>query len=279
MIAGLSVSNIAWRPDEEAAVLPLLRAQGFTGVEVAPSVIWPDWEGATPGAAVKVAQHLADEGFTVPALQAILYGRPDHKLFADAESRQRTLDHLAFVAELGAALGAKIMVFGSPGNRDRGDLSPEDAFERGVAFFSEAAELCAARGVSLGLEANPSVYKCNFLTHWHEAAAMVEAVDSPGLRLHLDTACTHLEGDSPVEAIGKAAARAAHFHVSEPQLSDLSAPVLDHAEIGAALKASGYSGWVSVEMRRSDDPLKSIGEAVAKVAVWYGDRSQARGVG
>ena len=31
MIAGLSVSNIAWRPDEEAAVLPLLRAQGFTG--------------------------------------------------------------------------------------------------------------------------------------------------------------------------------------------------------------------------------------------------------
>ena len=88
----------------------------------------------------------------------------------------------------------------------------------------------------------------------------MRAVDSPGVRLHLDTACMALAGDDAPERVREGADLLAHVHASAPQLGTVGpdGPV-DHDKIAAALRDVGYDGHVSVEMLRpSDDPAGTV---------------------
>lgn len=267
----LAVSNIAWAADEQPAVLAALAGLGVTGIEVAPTVVWPDWHGATPQAARELARMLAGEGFAVPALQSILYARPALTVFGDAAGRAALAAHVAHVARIAEGLGAAVMVFGSPRNRLRGDLAPEAAMAAAVPVFRALGEACHAAGTALAIEANPAEYGCDFLTRWHEAAELVERVDHPGVVLHLDTACTSLAGDDSVAAVAACAGRIRHFHVSAAQLGPVAEDgTTDHAAIAAALRAQGYGGWVSVEMRRAAAPLDTIRHAAGLMRRHYG---------
>jgi sugar phosphate isomerase/epimerase len=266
----LSVSNIAWDAADEAAVLARLHALGVAGVEVAPTKLWPDWRGASPESARAFARSLRERGFVVPALQSILFGYPQLQVFGDAASRAALLDHLERVAALAQAFGARVLVFGSPKNRDPGELAPELAFERAAELFHAAGQRCERWGTSLCLEPNPPQYACRFMTSFRDVARMVEHVGHPAVRIHLDVACMELAGDDAALAIAACAGRIAHFHVTEPDLGDFVAPRMPHAAIGRALRATGYEGFVSIEMRRGADPVASIERAVLHTRASYG---------
>jgi sugar phosphate isomerase/epimerase len=258
----LSVSNIAWNAAEDEVVFDRLSGLGVGGVEVAPSRIWPDWQGATPQAARALATEFEGRGLVVPAFQAILFGRPELQVFGSPEVQQALVDHVSRVAELAAAFGAKVMVFGSPKNRDPGGLPADVAEGRAAELFHRVAERCAPFGVCLCLEPNPRVYACTFMTSYRDVLNMVERVNHPALGVHLDVACIQLEGDSVVEAVRAAAGRIRHFHVTEPNLGDFAAPSMPHREAGQALREARYDNWLSIEMRRSDAPLLAIETAV-----------------
>jgi len=265
----LAVSNIAWDTAEEPEILPALAAAGVTGIEIAPSKIWPDWVGATPEAAADLREELRARGFAVPALQAILFGRPDLHVFGDHAG---LVAHVSRVAALAGALGAGVMVFGSPRNRLRGDLSEMAAMRQAAPVFREIGAICADAGTCLGIEANPSQYGGDFLVTWREAAELVARVDHPGVGLHFDTACTAMAGDDPVAAIQACGGDIRHFHVSAPGLGPVGDdPVaIDHASIAAALRGHAYGGWVSIEMRRTDTPARSVLRAVEFTRPHYG---------
>lgn len=266
----LSVSNIAWDTEEEQEVFEFLQTSGVSGIEMAPTKIWPGWQNASADKAAQIRQEYQSRGLKIPALQAILFDKPDLHVFGSDESQENMLIHLDKVATLAQAFGAKVLVFGSPKNRDRGTLSAEQAFLQGVDFFRRAGDVCAKSNVQLCLEPNPSVYNCNFMTHWYEVLEMVNEVSHPSVCVHLDTACIALESDDVVEAIHQCADKITHFHVTEPNLGDFSEPEIDHAIIGKALRSIDYNGWLSIEMRKSGNPQKSVKEAVLRVLEWYG---------
>jgi D-psicose/D-tagatose/L-ribulose 3-epimerase len=265
----LAVSNIAWSAAEEPDVLELLQARGVCHLEIAPTRLWPQWNGATVSSARSFRAGMESKGFMIPALQSLFYARPDIKLFRSGSDRVLALEHLESVAALAGQLGARRLVLGSPGTRDRGDIRPRDAYRIAIDFFHSVAEICAEFDSCVCIEPNPEQYGCNFVTRWVEGAELVRAVSHPGFRLHLDTACLHIAGEEPVKAVAECIDILAHIHVSEPFLADFSAPVVDHARIGHVLAANGYAGFVSIEMRRSQAPLHSIAEAVDRVLGWY----------
>jgi sugar phosphate isomerase/epimerase len=265
----LSLSNIAWNDTDEPKVFKLLQDNKVSGIEIAPTRIWPAWQGANSHHASQIKLAYKKLGFDIPALQAILFDKPNLQLFGDPENQYELLTHIEKVASYAKSFGAKSLVFGSPKNRDRGTLSKAQAFSKGVDFFRRAGEVCMQHGVQLCLEPNPTIYSCNFMTQWQEILDMVNEVSLDGLAVHLDTACISLEGDNIIEAIETCEGKISHFHITEPNLGDFSKPTLDHAVIGKALKKSHYTGWLSVEMRRSENPLKSVQEAIEKVKNWY----------
>ena len=268
-VMSLAVSNIAWNADEEADVFALLKSRGVTQIEIAPTKIWPDWEGATPKAALAEKSRLSSEGLSCPAFQAILFGKPELRVFGDTSARAALLDHISLVSELAGALGARVLVFGSPKNRDRGALVAAEAMSRGVEIFRAMGERAHAHGVVIGVEANPADYGCNFMTGWREAAELVRSCDHPGVRLHLDAACTKLAGDDIAEAVAESEDILAHVHISEPQLGDFHHPQADHSAFGAALNQFKYKGARSIEMRRAEPPLPAIATALDLAATHY----------
>ena len=268
----LAVSNIAWSAYEHAEILAALPGLGMEGVEIAPTMLWPGWEGATPAAARIARTQLADAGLAIPALQSILFAQPDLHVFGDDASRTALRAHIARVAALAAALGAGVMVFGSPRNRLRGDLAPEAAMAQAIKLFRDLGAICHNAGTTLGIEANPEQYGGDFLLRWTDAADLVARVDHPGIVLHLDTACTALAGDDPVAAATACASRVRHFHVSAPHLAPVDeTSAIAHPAIADALRHGGYTGWVSIEMRRTDMPLATIRNAAEHVRRCYGN--------
>lgn len=271
----ISVSNIAWNKDEDEDVFDLLQHHNVSGIEIAPTRLWPGWIGASPESITAARALYSGLGFAIPALQAILFDRPELKVFDKPMGQSALLDHIDHVADIGANLGARVLVFGSPQNRDPGKRTMARAHAEAVNFFLKAGERCLRHGVQLCLEPNPKVYNCRFMTRWKEVRSIVDDVSHAGIGIHLDTACITLEGDDVLAAIDGCEGRIAHFHVSEPELGDFSNPTIDHAAIGQKLRDINYKGWLSIEMRRSADPLTSIDEALVKVTQWYGPGERA----
>lgn len=265
----LAVSNIGWNVAEEPMILELLQSSGVHGVEVAPTKIWPRWTDASAEAAGELRRRYEDLGLQIPALQSVLFDCPELRLFSDAEGRLALRKHLLRVSQIAQVLGAERMVFGSPKNRDRGTLDPVSAMDQAVEFFRVLGADLQELGVSLCIESNPAAYQCNFINRWFEAAELVRRVASPGIGLHLDVACTVLAGDDAVNAIQECALALRHFHISEPDLGGFTAPIIDHARVGSALRASNYNGWVSIEMRRQDDPIGAIHKAILHAKRYY----------
>jgi len=269
----LAVSNIAWPGDAENEVLGCLWTRGIKGIEVAPTRWWPDWKGMSIEGAPSFGRRYSELGFATPSMQAILFARPMDKLFGNDAERESLTDHLRVCADLAAAIGAKSLVFGAPKNRELNGTPTDKAFDMARELFSEIAPHYEKLDVCLCLEANPTQYGCQFMINSAEAAKLVRAVDSPGIRLHLDTACMYLAGEDLGDAIQRSADVLRHFHVSEPFLGSFEAPVVDHSRAAACLRAQGYGGWISLEMRQAPEPVPGLLTAVDFLVSTYGGES------
>ncbi len=257
----LAVSNIAWdaRDDENAYVL--LQSKGVQGIEIAPTRVWPAVDKASRADAVEFRRTLSRYGLQIVAFQALLFGKPDLKVF-DPATRRICLEYLMHQCDLAAGCGAHALVFGSPKNRLRGSMSEEDAIASSVEFFSELGAYAASQEVHICLEPNPEDYGCDFVRTVTEGAGVVTLTGSPGVNLHFDTGAMILNKEDAAALIQEHIGLAVHFHVSEPFLEDFSRPHPDHARAAAALGKSPYSGWISIEMRSGPRGLEAVEEAV-----------------
>lgn len=263
----LAISNIAWESKDGREVLSMLRKSGVDGIEIAPTKVWPDWEGATPSAAAELRKALSDEGFTIPSMQAIVYGKPDLQLF-DRSTHEALFDHLRLVADLAAAMGAGPLVFGAPKNRLRWQLEFSEAFKLAVEVLQKIGEIFHARGVVFAWEPNPVEYGCDFITNVADGRRLVDAVASPGVKLHVDSAGLHLSGGDIGEALRRASPFV-HFHASEPFLAGPDKGVVDHIALARVLSTLDYRGWVSIEMRSHANAMAAIAAVCGKIRQIY----------
>jgi D-psicose/D-tagatose/L-ribulose 3-epimerase len=260
----LAVSSIAWTNEEETEVAELLQSLGVKYVEVAPTKLWAnptDKKEATDEAIQAYKTFWESFGIEVVAFQSMLFTCPDLKLFESAENRQETLTYLQDFIGLAGKMNAGVMVFGSPKNRQRGEIAESEALKTATDFFSKLGDTAQQNHVSFCIEPNAEQYACDFITNAQQGIDLVTAVNNPGFRLHLDIACMTLASDDVAASITAAAAIIEHFHISSPMLE----PVEDredvhHREAAAALRSIGYDKYVSIEMRPG-----SVGENVARV--------------
>ena len=264
---GLAVSNIAWPADPESRdeALRILLDGGVTGVEVAPSLLFADPASASPDEITQTRALLEARGLPVVAMQALLFNRPNLKVFGTPQEQAALLDHLTAMARMASLLGARVLVFGSPKNRLKGALSASQADEAAAPFFRELGRRAHNLGVVFGIEANPPGYGCDWLTTLDEAAAFVEAVSSPGIALHGDAGGMIMTNQVP-----PATARPlAHHHASEPNLDPLTNRP-EQAAIARWLADAGHQGWISIEMRKSENHWQlALRQAIAAARACY----------
>lgn len=248
----LSISNIAWPLEFDEEALRSLPDAGFTGIEIAPTKLWPAPTDVSSRTLRDYRKKVQDLGLSVVALQSLLFGRPDLQIFREEEARRSTADYMKRLIGVASDFGAETLVFGSPRNRLRGDLSKEAADEIASDFFRTVGDEAHASGVRIGIEANPAAYQADYLTNSDEAIDFVRRLDHPGVRLHLCAGCMSLAGDDPMKAVERGYDLLVHAHISEPMLAPVSDAVSLHSRFATALRNFGYSGWTSIEMKTSE---------------------------
>lgn len=249
----LAVSNIAWTAEEEVAVAEKLQELGVQYVEIAPTKQWETPTTPTPEDVQKYKDFWNSYGIEVVAFQSMLFNQPDLKIFETAENRKETLEYLKQYIDLAHSMGVQRMVFGSPKNRQKGDLDAAAATAIATDFFNELGDHAQQKDVIFCIEPNAKDYACDFVTTAQAGIDLVKRVGNPGFGLHLDAACMALAGDDLAASITAAGSLMKHFHISSPMLGLVEdREDVDHRAAAKALHDTKYQGFVSIEMRPGD---------------------------
>ncbi|MBU7578929.1 MAG: sugar phosphate isomerase/epimerase [Porphyrobacter sp.] len=265
----LAMSNIAWSPAERLEAYAILNEAGFTGLEIAPALFFPDAEDAFLPDAASIARALAETdaaGLALVSMQSLLFGVAGAALFEGPEARAVFERAMHRAIALAGRLGIANLVFGSPQQRRVPEgMAMEQALAEGAEVFRRLGDAAAAAGTRIAIEANPAAYGTNFCTTLDAALAFIAQVGHPAIAAHLDLGAMHMNGDfAGVPArLPDLAPRLSHVHVSEPQLAPAPADPALLAPILKGLSAAGYARAVSVEMKRAPDGLGAVRRAVA----------------
>jgi len=209
-----------------------------------------------------------------------------HLTSPDAAVRRKTAGYLGELARLCADLGGRIMVLGSPKQRD---LAPGMNKAEGMKHAAEVLEavLPTLEKTDVTIALEPLTTKeTNFLTTAAEGVELTKLVESPRVRLHLD--CKAMAGEEGwkedcihnrpyywlPDLIRKYRAETVHFHANDPNLQGPGFGKLDFVPIMQALADIDYRGWVSVEVfdyspgveRLTRESIKYMQKCAAKIS-------------
>src|SRR3954454_1361912 len=165
---------------------------GYSGVEIAPFTFAPHDEPfdlrKVPAERIVEVRTMADDaGLEIIGLHWLLAKTEGNYLTSpDPTVRRRTADYLKLLAEVCADLGGKVLVLGSPKQRNLlPGVSYDDAEAYAVEVLHGAIGACARYGVTIGVDPlGPA--DGDFLLTARAGIRLVEMVGSPHCRLHLD---------------------------------------------------------------------------------------------
>jgi D-psicose/D-tagatose/L-ribulose 3-epimerase len=233
---------LLWSGDLTEDMLPVLeelKRMGYDGVEM--PIFDPD--------AKKFAQlgkRLDDIGLRRTAVT--IRTAVDNPISPDAKVRAAGVDAMKRTLECCRVVGAETLCgpYHSAIGEFTGQGPTADEWKWGVESMRKHAEIAAEAGVMLGVE-YLNRFECYFLNTAADTVRFVKDVDHPSCRMMYDTFHANIEEKGVAEAIKVCAPYTVHVHISE---NDRSTPGEGHiawAETFAALKQTGYDGWMVIE--------------------------------
>lgn len=260
------------QPFDEA--WPLARQLGYTGVEIAPFTLIPgansvDVRDVSAARRTEVKQQAADAGLEVVGLHWLLAkteGLSANNSAAinpyltspDTTVRKATAEYFKALTQLCADLGGKVMVLGSPGQRNLlPGVSYSDAEQYAAEVLRAVMPACADLGVTIALEPlGPA--EGDFLLTAESAIELAKLVDSPHCKLHLDVKAMSSEAKPISQVIHESRDWTVHFHANDPNLLGPGMGDVPFEPIFAALNETNYNGWVSVEVFKYEPSPEEI---------------------
>jgi sugar phosphate isomerase/epimerase len=242
------------------------RQCGYTGIELAPFTIATNARDISAAKRQEIRRQATDAGLEVVGLHWLLAQTEGYYLTTpDAAVRRKTSEYFAELTRLCRDVGGRIMVLGSPKQRN---LLPGVTHADGVHYaadvirgFVPTLQEC---GVTLAVEPlGPQ--EGDFLLTADAAVELIQLVDSPHCRLHLDVKAMSTETKPIVDIVRDNAQRLAHFHANDPNRRGPGMGALDFVPIFRVLREINYRGWVSVEVF---DYVPGI-EALARESMTY----------
>jgi sugar phosphate isomerase/epimerase len=269
----LAVSNIAWSYSNRLAAYALLKEHGFTGLEVAPALLFAEeadpLQPSSAGFRARI-EELQRAGLRLVSMQSLLFGVEGAALFGSSDELERLQGAMQRVIAFAGRAGIPNLVFGSPRQRVvPANMPIEAVLTRARDVFGRLGDLAAANNTVLALEPNPAQYGANFMTDVAETLRVVEAINHPAITLNFDVGALHMAGEyhNLHDQLTAARRRVSHVHLSEPYLAVAPASADDAATLLLELAAIDYKGAVSIEMKAvPGDEIGTVRQAVNRLS-------------
>jgi D-psicose/D-tagatose/L-ribulose 3-epimerase len=244
-----SICNEAFEGWKFGDACKAIRKAGYTGIEIAPFTLAERPADVTAEQRREYQDIMRSEGLEFVGLHWLMVSpRGLHVTTPDPAARARGWEHIRHLVDLCADLGPNgVMVFGSPKQRSTtGGATREQATRNYIDGLAAVAPHAAARGVTILVEALPKDQADVVLT-LEEAAAIVRAIDSPGVRTMFDVHNAIDEADPHDALVDRHFELIRHVHVNELDGKHCGAGNYDFKPVLAMLRKRRYAGWVSLE--------------------------------
>lgn len=221
---------------------------GFDGVEIAPFNVAESVDDVSPGRRAAIRKLAADCGIEIVGLHWLLVSPKGlHITTPDDAVREKSWRYVQSLVHFCADLGGKVMVLGSPMQRNliEGDTL-EEALKRAAEGLHDVARLAGERNVHFLLEPlHPE--QTDFLDRVEDALKLARMVDHPQIGYILDTRAMSGMAGGVLETIRKYGQGAGHYHANQPDGLGPGMGDFDFTPVLAALKEVHYLRWISSE--------------------------------
>jgi len=235
-----------WKIDDVFAYCAKL---GYHAVEIAPFTLADSVTDITKAERERIRASAEKHGIQIAGLHWLLV-KPEGLYInhPDAGMRSKTARYFCDLVQFCADLGGKIMVAGSPRQRNiMPGVSPEQAREWALETFREAVALAQTHGITICFEPL-AASETNFMNTAANAITFVRRLNSTAFKIILDVKAMCSEAKPVPQIIRESWPHFAHFHANDKNLKGPGFGEVDFKPIVRALKEVGYNGLVSVEV-------------------------------
>lgn len=222
---------------------------GYDGIEIAPFTLAEDIRTLDAAQRREIRRTAEHAGLEVVGLHWLLVSPKGLSVTdPDPAVRQATADYLVALTDFCGDVGGRVMVFGSPKQRQIPDgETAETAAARFMGSLRPALDRAEAHGITLCLEPLPPP-EANFLLTLEEVAALMRRLNHPAAKTIFDVKSASSEGRPLPDLIANYAPQIAHVHANDANRRGPGFGETDFQPILSALQAAGYAGYVSVEV-------------------------------
>ncbi|MFA7691486.1 MAG: sugar phosphate isomerase/epimerase [Candidatus Hydrogenedentes bacterium] len=238
-----------------------VKEAGYDGLEIAPFTLAQyvyDIPASTRSAIVRHAQQ-AD--LDILGIHWVFVGPEGvHLTHPDAEIRKFTTDYLIDLVRFCGDIGGKVLIFGSPRQRNVGrDVTYNQAMDYAREVFEAALPSCEEHDVTICME-QLTHWETNFCYTPEQTVELIDAIHHPNFQLLLDTKAMSFLEDDRATVIKKFGKYLRHYHANDTNFHGPGWGDVDFAPIFEALRAINYDHYVSVEVFRFEAGPESIAQ-------------------
>ena len=226
------------------------RKVGYDGLEIAPFTLGPEPHLLPAARRAELRKMAGDAGLAITGLHYLMLAPAGLSITSgDSAQRARTIDVMLGLCDLAADLGARVLVHGSPAQRQLEPGKEAEGRKNGVECFAAVADAARQAGVIYCIEplAPP---EAQFITTVEEAASIVRSIASPSVRTMIDCSAAGRSESQPITDLIRhwlPTGLIAHIHFNDPNRRGPGEGDLTFAPILQALADAGYQGMASVE--------------------------------
>lgn len=232
---------------------------GYDGLEIAPFTLAQYVTDIPASRRREIVARAKAADLDILGIHWVLVG-PDgmYLTHPDKSVRDRTAQYLIDLAHFCGDVGGRIMVFGSPKQRNVMDgVTYQQACDYAAEVFDAAMPTFAERGVTLCMEPLATT-ETNFCKNAAETVALIERINHPNFQLLLDTKAMTEEPEGRPATIRKYAKYLKHYHANDANLEGPGFGDVDFAPIFQALRDIHFNGYASVEVFKFDPGPEAI---------------------
>ena len=239
----VTISNIAWQPENDVEMYAFLKEKKCAGIEIAPTRIFPENPYTDLNKVANFRDKLQSEyGLQVVSMQSICFGR-NEAIFSSEDERNSLLEYIKQSIDFASVLDCKNLVFGSPKNRN---INPNQT-EIAIEYFSEIGKYAAEKNTVFAFEPNPVIYGTNFINTTNQALDFVKTCNVEGLKVNFNLG-TVIYNEENLSILEDNLKWINHIHISEPYLEAIQKRSL-HKELASILRKEEYNNYISIEMK------------------------------
>jgi D-psicose/D-tagatose/L-ribulose 3-epimerase len=265
----VSVSNISWGSiKNNFKYFKYLKTIGIKFVELAPSLCFENINNVTAEQINTFKKQFQKNNLKFIGFHSLFFGNRDLHFFQSKKKLNNLKNQLIVLIKLCKSLGGKNLVLGSPKNRTVGKKNYNNCKILFKKFLLEIEPILKKNKLNLLIEplAKP---ESDFLTSMKEGAELIKSINKKNIKLHLDTKTLILSKENLKYFFKKYFYLVKHMHVSDVGLLVPGTINNEHVTIGSYIKKISYKGFITLEIKKTANPKKSIKKGIIYIKSNY----------